>query len=71
MAMVPRGGLPQVSGIKHLSCPTLLTRTIESQGVFPRLSHRAAEGGQTFAECRCRMVSPRTDGEVTSALLLN
>src|SRR6476469_9149431 len=37
--MVPRGGLPENSNIKSLSCPTLASRSIEFQGVFSRLSH--------------------------------
>jgi hypothetical protein len=37
--VVPRGGLPENSNIKSLSCPTLASRSIEFQGVFSRLSH--------------------------------
>jgi hypothetical protein len=44
------GGLPQVSEVRHLSCPTPLARTIESQGVFSRLSHRLSSSGPNRAE---------------------
>jgi integrase len=39
-AMVPRGGLKESRYVKYLSCPTLLPRSIEFQGLFSRLSHR-------------------------------